>query len=100
MYTKGPWRVEKFDTILNSGKSTGEHILIQSDFGGVCEIDIQGRHNKSEEKSNLNLIASAPDLLEACKDVLLRINELSLRPQFMCAVENLERFISKAEKGE
>lgn len=60
-HTPGPWRISKF------GKATGKQLTVMGDDGyGVCWID--GR-SPEEHMADAQLIAAAPDLLEALKAV-------------------------------
>ena len=68
-YTPGPWEVA--EPHVDSGA-----MQIGSSKDYVCMIysnpndEVGAEQNKIEELANANLIAAAPDLLEACKSVV------------------------------
>ena len=80
-HTKSPWEV----------KNQWGYIRIHSEDDGVCRIDGMG----SQEKANAHLIASAPDLLDALK--ALMVTEHMLRDQNCEVMRNAKLAIKKAE---
>ncbi len=63
-HTPGPWR---------KGEMCGGTISIEADNPGatVGRIHVYYNGNSSPSEANANLIAAAPDLLAACKAMLL-----------------------------
>jgi len=83
MHTKGPWQVMK------------EYFIVK-DSGVIAKTYIGPPPDKKTEeiwKDNARLIASAPELLEACKDALDKVNSGS----FPNTIKRLEQAIAKAE---
>ena len=70
MHTKGPWRIEG-SVIRASDSGRG---LMRIPIGIVDDAPWPGLPTPEERKANANLIASAPDLLEALEFI---INSLS-----------------------
>ncbi len=62
-HTPGPWRVE------DAGPNSGNVIRfeIQSDAGDICDIEDPAIDGNPNAEANAQLIAAAPELLEACK---------------------------------
>lgn len=96
-HTPGEWVIEPRRTVVASGKrgllvaqiATGS---VSSAFGGSFCID------EAEAQANVRLIAAAPDLLAALKDMLPEenMNEKHLRPDFETC-ERARAAIAKAE---
>lgn len=71
MYSKGPWKIE-----LRMGHAAvGTRQVISSDTlaedGRIAVVSSHGVSTVEESQANAHLIASAPDLLEACKQSLI-----------------------------
>ena len=87
-HTKGPWAVAH-------SAGVGHADLIVSDHANatICEIDSDGP--KEETEANARLIASAPDLLEACKMTMRCHRSRQMYDKFDNFM--MENAISKAE---
>ena len=103
-YTPGPWKAYKLnDRTFRPGIETsiGYTVVIHgnretkdiSDFAGVF-----GRGSE-EETANARLIAAAPDLLRACKAMLVTLKQLdaSCVVTFDHEIDILEQAIAQAE---
>jgi len=88
-YTKGPWKIEHKPNM-------GRHFVHGPDNNAVCKM--ADSRTSEETKANAHLIASAPELLEACKRVLQAISGArnGARPA-IDECRNLEQAIAKAE---
>ena len=92
-HTPGPWRVEFHDTGQYTAHIQGEYpnktirtIAVILPYAG-----------EGESRANANLIASAPELLEACKEAerYLRFN----KGNGSVAYDKVAQAIAKAERG-
>jgi hypothetical protein len=84
LHTKGNWK-----TILDPTMCT-----VTSDvFGGICQIPHMGKH-KEEHEANALLIAAAPELLEALKELLEC--DYTSGTHLYCAQVKAKEAISKA----
>ncbi len=104
-HTPGPWATDM------EGLDNGDDIPINA--SGVyiatvttcwpCVMDLDGELQE-EGKANARLIAAAPDLLAACKEMLLRIKEYQDLDGLLTAKERGSRdkmiaAVAKAEGG-
>lgn len=98
-HTPGPWMTEYYGT---------NYRLISADDGRqIGKLDCDGSHKASEgfipekeAEANAALIASAPELLEACKWALPYLKELSGKKWtlgFGMALSEFDKVIAKAE---
>lgn len=75
-YTKGEWKVKQ-----PKGKAIeffdGFTLSVEGDKLLIALCDRKGWDNKQQRLANANLIAAAPDMYEACKEMLeeLRITK-------------------------
>ena len=87
-HTKGEWKIEipfqEWATQIDIFGPKREHI------GSVGLFS-----DKEEQKANAQLIASAPDLLEACKSVLSALKEGRTNSDH---IDSLQQAINKVEK--
>lgn len=68
-HTPGPWRISKWDQQnVADGFTT---VICDSRGHGICKFLTYGHDKKV--KVNANLIATAPDLLEACKEFVRKV---------------------------
>ena len=81
-HTSGPWKLEK------SSMGRTSRIISQDDL-------VIAECWNSEQEANARLIASAPELLEACKEALKEFNEMGYTPNY--ADNMLREAIAKAE---
>jgi hypothetical protein len=67
-HTPGPWTIEKAGDgkFYVQGNRNGERCIIAMDF-----YDEENEPDLEELKANVHLITAAPDLLEACKLVMV-----------------------------
>lgn len=82
-HTPGPWELcDNYDEVIICRKkeSAGTYI------GVVCEMTIYDK----QDRANAHLIASAPELLEACKDYAYKY--------FSRAGDDLERLTPEARR--
>lgn len=95
MHTPGPWTVNE-----DTGEIEAHCMVLGNVYGAedfpCCEDD----EGLQECKANALLIAAAPDLLEALKDVLDAfdcLGECDCEGSSLCAVCNAQNAIAKAE---
>ena len=88
-YTKGPWEVNVWSTGRRTIEPMREHPVYP-----IAEIHLQ--HNEAH-KANARLIASSPELLEACKKALAFVEQLEEMKIATEGKELLNQAISKAE---
>lgn len=74
-HTKGPWYIDNYFNDYEDGiYMGGMHVKDENDGYNICEI--WPITIKNEFEANARLIASAPDMLEALKATLARMNDL------------------------
>jgi hypothetical protein len=84
-YTKSPWTIS-------------DHLTINAENTEIAKVTDRHRKRDNEEnRANARLIASAPDLLEASKELLFKIQTLQGMDETYAAIKALERAIFKAE---
>ena len=86
-HTAGPWRVGDDD--FNS-----ENAFISAGKDYLQLATIHAIHGKREAEANAQLIASAPELLEACKEALKYFDQIDFRG---ANARQLTKAIAKAE---
>lgn len=98
-HTAGPWIVEPFrfgaipqgHQIIGAKSGTGNDTYLAVVHCGTQQV------TQGEGEANAQLIASAPDLLEACKGMLLwaqRVNGKNTGPEVMQAVTAIAKATS------
>ena len=95
-YTKGPWTTEK-DQIDCNINIHGDEVWIATIHGDHYTKGsrcINGFPSNDERDANANLIASAPDLLLACKQA-----QKILQDKYHTGCLELDHAIAKAEHG-
>lgn len=101
-HTPGPWHVEQgsderdFIVADQTGNTVAEPNACAYDFS---ELDPKVRRiDIAEAKANARLIAAAPELLVACRDLCDAIPDetLTADPPLQCWVENARAAIAKA----
>ena len=87
-HTMGPWYLD-FDTVSTEPRRKG-YVLAQVSFGSI---------DPDEVKANAHLIAAAPELLDACKQAVVRLHDISelWKVYSWPTIELLEKAIAKAE---
>ena len=85
-HTKGPWK-NRYDEFESS--------TIHTDEIDICEVLHQGEYEE-EGLANANLIAAAPELLEACESVLNKLRDVG-HYDTIKAANILQNAINKAE---
>ena len=68
-HTPGPWRTNGADVVSNNGSPVSKVIL---NYNRTIAFDTE----RAEAEANASLIAAAPDLLEALKDMTHGLPEL------------------------
>lgn len=91
-YTKGPWKAVK-DSPL-----TYAIVIYSSDYDVVAVLDT----DNPNDKANAQLVAAAPDLLEACEKALHVIDDLSQDiltedNEFLSEIIDIKEAIKKAK---
>jgi len=79
-YTKGEWRIEHYPD---------SQIKIHSGFESICGLTYDGKV-ADEVEANAHLIAAAPDMYEALKDVQAGIDHWTLRKRIDLALARAE----------
>lgn len=94
--TPGPWEVE----IVESGKDEVYARIKGVAFTDGIKVGVYKKKLPEEAKANACLISAAPELLEACKEMieLLRLQEENGRPVMSeKARERAQQAIARAE---
>lgn len=112
-YTAGAWKVDIWEySLSNSGVNPpAKELAIINEENRIAVLDWdQGKENpftipNDEALANARLIAASPELLEACKTALDRVNGLirdipSQAGIFDIWAKELRATIAKAEGGE
>ena len=87
-HTPGPWCVDDHPKM--------QILMVVAEAGGMPGLIVnQGRITKTD-RANARLIAAAPDLLEAAKQVLARLDH-ETAPVTMFDADKLRHAIAKAE---
>lgn len=94
MYTKGKWKIGSHNDEPFARSCLS---IFREDGRRICEVSREGFMPIEEAEANAHLIAAAPDLYEACKELyetelnadVIRI----LQPWF----QRMERILAKAE---
>jgi len=95
-YTPGPWHVDMrsiFDIRVN--QNADPDICI-------CTLPIWKDEHRTEEIANAHLLAAAPELLEAAKELVIRYRhsyEIQGGTSKLPELQKLEQAIAKAEGG-
>lgn len=85
-HTPGPWGVN------------ADHFVESGDGTLICDPHIEPDGDPPELESNAALLAAAPDLLEACRDVLPFLQaQAELGLDVVTEIEAMERAIAKAD---
>ena len=89
-HTKGPWKVEAEDL---------DSFGIFTDDLNICTVLAIGGEGFGEEgEANAKLIASSPELLEACKGAMAALSQNKIFPADIAAAKRfLYSVIAKAE---
>lgn len=65
-HTKGPWHTKRVDNLILKKNSSANLLLDKDDFGiGILSSWKDSPETEEEATANANLIAAAPDMLEA-----------------------------------
>jgi len=91
-HTAGKWEYSEISSVVGS--------LISSNSVDICAVIPQ--KDKSITEANAKLIASAPELLEACKQALkfIRCGDNMKQDLLIPTETSIEQAIAKAEEGE
>jgi hypothetical protein len=90
-HTPGPWVARKMGFL-----KSGFWIRKASDTIGLGNVAVVPRSTIKPFAANAHLIAAAPDLLAACKEVLAKV-DLCDCGETDCATTRLRKAIAKAE---
>ncbi len=93
-HTPGPWSAK--DWRVCSGIDIDGNLIPGRTCSVICDTANNKASRTSENKANAKLIAAAPELLEALRDLALLVKEsdyvrLRISPQFDRAKQLLER---------
>ena len=92
-HTPGPWTIER----------EADRLLIRNRVGYFGDLLVGGPNPdaNAQNEANARLIAAAPDLLEAAKEMVLFYDEMIAAPEFPAEdtrwVQPLREAIAKAE---
>jgi hypothetical protein len=91
-HTPGKWEIDGYETTAVIALKGGKWRCVAKCglHNGMTPLDL------NEQKANARLIASAPELLEACKLALGEFKEMGYEPP-RYKIELLEQAIAKAE---
>ena len=64
-FTPGPWK-----------RSDSSACIVDSESGEICQVDLYHEFERDVREANARLIAAAPELLEACKQLVAFIEEI------------------------
>ncbi len=100
-HTKGPWKVEDIRPLRAYSEKVESHYRIDGlDFSPALIMG-DGTENRGLALANAHLIASAPELLEACKDAFSEMMGSDrfwfTRGEKQSIGKSLEQAIAKAE---
>lgn len=91
-HTPGPWKLE----IIHLSTGRNRHVRASSPSRGVAEV--WGPDEDKESDANARLIAAAPELLEALRDIRANCSCCETQPNEPCAnCLRCEAAIAKAE---
>ena len=90
-HTKGPWATDKLPHGIaishgKNGRITFLHNHIDDYMGYRCGSICSQNKTQEEVEANANLIAAAPELLEACEAVLEEIKNFKKETIAACAL--------------
>jgi len=101
-YTKGPWEVNSHEH--------GSHKTISKGANNICIVLLGNLSDGSTGEANAHLIASSPDLLEACKAMIAVGKKASANQGYdntpgiwldhINAVKLIRQAIAKAERSQ
>ena len=96
MYTEGEWEVVVETEPSEYGGTLGKYITgIRAPEGTICEfLDDYG----TDFSANAYLIAAAPDMYEACKEMITRFNQGTRFP-LQSTIDKMNQALSKARGG-
>lgn len=90
-HTPGPWEIVSHQRASLCEASIEVHSL---NGRQVCDM---GDYPNDEDKTNARLIAAAPDLLQALKDIVKRVGPPAYSDTEVAVVNIAENAITKAE---
>ena len=103
-HTKGHWQVKIWEygqTVDKHGEPVEEKIMVQNQDHAIAEVLLSYHPDSKDPKkahkialANARLIAAAPDLLEACNDLL---HEYKVPENIANAVRKAKQAIAKAQ---
>ena len=89
--TQGKWEVRPVNAEV-----LPHHLPLNGIYKGGILLATTGNYNHTGSEDITNLIAAAPELLEACKEALKEFNGMGYVPEK--AISMLEQAIIKAEE--
>jgi hypothetical protein len=85
-YTPGPWKVVDISDPM-----------VYPEDGSTPICLITGMYHKPRKYANAKLIAAAPELLEACEDMIATAEEVGLSIDFMTSIGKMRLAVAKAK---
>ncbi len=96
-FTPGPWHAEELSGVgIDKGYNVTKAINEKGDKYGVCFVRHLGGGDAGESLANAKLIAAAPELLEAVKNLLIMLPDSMCRDQYAMEARGV---VEKTEGG-
>ena len=96
-HTPGPWKIDHFNTSTGCYQISGHEQVLNLAF--VQDYSDEGDSDQ-EAKANARLIAAAPDLLEALKDLIASASPTEKEhPRMFAAWQQARAALTKAKGG-
>lgn len=92
-HTPGPWTVSPLGS-----EEEGTLVLWVTKRGGICRLYDHASYGDGENRANAALIATAPDLLEALRELADCLNVLNPNRRLVTALREARASIAKAQE--